>query len=312
MLDEGSTVRECIRTIYVAALVISFTTLSSPTFTRAAEYHFCLLSDRGDANVTVIEDDSVTPHRAAKDAEHRYCEEQFGLVCAATSFDSTTCGASATESMDFTHAQPHVFHENPDGSPATRPDAVAGLTIAWDPDQAQAAEMMPTAIAQANQYLRIAQCPVHFAEMDRPKALPEAFASFQVTDAATLRTVAQYPGTLKIVSGISYCEDPNSIKTVDSSNQIAIVECSSNVYSSIILAQTRPEIAGILLLMGFARLSGIEEDVGSAKEYSASDPDLLLPKSKIVDGQPSAFHITQDQCVKLAKFALNQQALRGD
>lgn len=297
------------RLIYVATLCLFFMTYSEPIL--ATEYHFCLLSDRGNKNVTSKEGDDVTFDQAAKDAEQRYCAEFFALVCAAIDYNSDTCGASETERMDFTNAQVQFFNENPDGSPAVRTDAVASLTIAVTPDSMGLGTTIRSAVDIANEHLKTAQCPAHFVEGQQLKPLPDPFANFRVSDLASLRSIARYPGTIKVVPDISFCNSPDAVKTIDKVGRQRVLECPSTEYSSIVLTPEAAQITAILILMGYGQLAGITEDVSNGKEYSLSDFDLLIPESKLLAGEFSAFHVTREQCVRFATYALRQLALRG-
>ncbi len=293
----------------ITASMIFFLLCSRPLL--AAEYHFCLLSDRGNANVTSKEADNVKFAQAADNAEQRYCNLLFALVCAAVSYDDVTCGSSEKMEMDFTRAQSQIYHENPDGSTAVRADAAADLRVLFTPDAIKAESTIRDSIALANGHLKNAQCPAHFAQHSPSETLPESFMNFHVSDLATLRTIAHYPGTIKVVSDISFCDDAGAIKTLDQKGQEQILECPSRTYSTFVVTPRGPQITAILLLMGYGRLAGLKQDVGGSKEYSLSDFDLLIPDSKLLNGDFSAFHITRDQCVTFATYALRQRELQG-
>jgi hypothetical protein len=280
---------------------------SAPAAIRRSD--FCVVSENGSKRIIVVDQDSNPDEAASSAAEERWCSETCSRVCSAVPFSPSICEASPDESIDLNRANGQYFCETAEGD-----SAIPAVVVATVDARATHGQMTapPEIIKAANNLLSNAGCPVQIELAGQVGALPTQVGELELSSAENVDIVAQYPGALKLVDKIAFCRPHFRTDLIQADGEELIGECTVPARYSVLVSNVGSyQTRALLFLRGLAHLAGVSEDTSEGAKYSLADPDLLIPKSALVDGDYSAFHVSSYQCALLARLSKQSMSLFG-
>ncbi|QIG97164.1 hypothetical protein [Bradyrhizobium sp. 6(2017)] len=278
--------------------LVLYVFLSAPASVQGAEQRFCVLAEDAIGNVRVFIPDDQSTSTLKIDVESEFCEKSCSSICAAVDFNSELCGGELEQRLTpFDDFRSRVFCENQKST-----TAVSNITARVAKSYPLGMQGADAVIDAANRLLEANQCPLTLKSDAPVQNLPPAFDTLTISDAVQLRRLGHFPGKIKFVRQIDYCERPQATFSLDRDGKELIWACAIPSYGSAVISHQSLENSAILLLRTYAQLAEVGFEPSDIA-LTLLDKDMFIPVSPLLEGKMQQFHISKAQCVQLIRYA---------